>query len=363
MFDNFGLSEFLFLAVLALLFFGPERLPQIGARVGRWVSSMTQYSKAFMNQWREEALVIQDAMDEVRGIRDEIRAARAEIASSLETARDGVTEGLEVAQEAFGDARAGVTNRIAQARQGVALGSEASAQAAAKTPGARNTRDDVAIAKTQEIVDALMEKRAASAEKVPAQETTEEDEHARNVQAIQEIQERDAARARVREAQAETKRTAEIEPASASPSETDLPEAETEPEERIESAYDKTQRVLDELRQKRAAAAEKDKAFTAQPADQSTAVAEEEPAPVSSRLGGQEQPVAAKPLEGWVSYTRFTKLSLEVDVLKNEIQTLRDELNVLRADAFSSSTSLVSGQTQQISAEPNSKAVSVEEAA
>ena len=58
MLDNFGLGEFFFLAMLALFFFGPERLPQIGARLGRWVAGLTQYSKAFLTEWREEALAI-----------------------------------------------------------------------------------------------------------------------------------------------------------------------------------------------------------------------------------------------------------------------------------------------------------------
>ena len=49
MLDNFGFGEFFTLALLALLFFGPEQLPRIGARVGRWIRNMTQYSRSFLN--------------------------------------------------------------------------------------------------------------------------------------------------------------------------------------------------------------------------------------------------------------------------------------------------------------------------
>ena len=83
MLDNFGMGEFLMLALFALLFFGPERLPQIGAQLGKWLSKLTSYSKAFMNQWTEEAAAVQGAVQDVMSIRDEIRAAQAEIAATL----------------------------------------------------------------------------------------------------------------------------------------------------------------------------------------------------------------------------------------------------------------------------------------
>jgi len=116
MFDNFGLGEFFFLALLALLFFGPERLPQIGARLGRWVGNLTQYSKAFMTEWREEALAIHDAVEEVKGIRDEIVAAQREISGTLDTAREDMVDGLDAAKEAVSDATTDVRTRIQQQR-------------------------------------------------------------------------------------------------------------------------------------------------------------------------------------------------------------------------------------------------------
>ena len=98
MLDNLGFGEIAMLALMALLFFGPERLPQIGARVGRWIATLTQSSKAFMNEWRDEALVVYDAVEEVKGIRDEILAARAEIAGTMTTARDDVNDALSGAR-------------------------------------------------------------------------------------------------------------------------------------------------------------------------------------------------------------------------------------------------------------------------
>ena len=95
MFDNFGLGEFMTIAIFALLFFGPERLPQMGAKLGQWLGKLTQQSKLFMYQWREEALAIHGAVEEVKGIRDEIMAARNEIAGTVTSAQSDISQSLD----------------------------------------------------------------------------------------------------------------------------------------------------------------------------------------------------------------------------------------------------------------------------
>jgi Sec-independent protein translocase protein TatA len=102
MLDNLGFGEFFALGLLLFLFFGPERLPQMGAQLGRWVSNLTRYSGAFMEEWREEALAVHDAMEQVRGMRDEIAAARAEIAGTLHEARDDLGGAVEGARQDVG---------------------------------------------------------------------------------------------------------------------------------------------------------------------------------------------------------------------------------------------------------------------
>lgn len=148
MLDNLGLGEFFFLALLALVFFGPERLPQIGARLGRWIRSLTQYSSAFLNEWRDEALVIHDAVQEVKGIRDEIVAARSEIAGTLGTARTDLGD-------AVSSARLDVQQQIQRSTQ--ILPDNTTSPAGTKL--ADKAKEDVAIAKTQEILDGLSAKR------------------------------------------------------------------------------------------------------------------------------------------------------------------------------------------------------------
>jgi Sec-independent protein translocase protein TatA len=156
MLDNFGIWEFLLLALFALLFFGPERLPQIGAKLGHWLSQLTQYSKAFMNQWSDEALAIQDALQEVKGIRDEIVAAQAEIASSLHTARDEIDGTIREARGVVDAARPKSILDLDAPPPALPAGAAAPIDGA---PGA-GSGDDVAIAKTQQVLDDLMKNRA-----------------------------------------------------------------------------------------------------------------------------------------------------------------------------------------------------------
>ncbi len=246
MFDNFGLGEFFFLAILALLFFGPERLPQIGARLGRWVSSLTQYSKAFMTEWRDEALAIHEAVEEVRGIRDEIAAARAEISSSLDTAREDLTEGLDAAKDAVSSARSDVMQRVEKQRDEAAQDLERMAREERGEATGDASGEDVAIAKTQQILANLQGKREAAADEASGGE--EEWDDVRRI-----IEEGMAPKGRDAEAPAEVPAVeGEAEPA-ASPAEGESPAVVegAPPEPPKESAFDRTQKILADLKRRR----------------------------------------------------------------------------------------------------------------
>lgn len=106
MLDSLGMGEVFFLALLALIFFGPENLPRMGARLGKWIGSLTRTSRTFLTEWQEEALAVQEAVTQVRQIRDELYAARADITGTLYAARTDV-------DQALGAARADVNGQLA----------------------------------------------------------------------------------------------------------------------------------------------------------------------------------------------------------------------------------------------------------
>jgi len=224
MLDNFGLMEFLVLAFMAILFFGPERLPQMGARLGRWLSQLTQYSKAFMTQWSDEALAIQDAVTEVRGIREEIRAAQAEISGSFNTARQDITDTIDTAKAQIREAQPNPQALIDG--QPPSLDTASTARRAAAT--AEKTGDDEAIEKTQAILANLKAQR----------ETPQGAQDASDFALVE------SPGAAVKE---QTPEASEIQPALVPADKVDLSALDTKEEKKTESAFDRTQRVLNNL--------------------------------------------------------------------------------------------------------------------
>ncbi|HUT17572.1 MAG TPA: hypothetical protein VM366_00320 [Anaerolineae bacterium] len=389
MFDNFGLGEFFFLALLALLFFGPERLPQIGAQLGRWVGSLTQYSKAFMTEWREEALAIHDAVEEVKGIRDEIVAAQREISGTLDTAREDMVDGLDAAKEAVSSATSDVRTRIQQQRvQAVQdfdqLGQgESGTDSSASISGASGT--DAAISRTQQVLADLEKSRAASLAAAPPEETGAEvvvpDAVTPEATAV-EATDGDAAavtpgdeewermRRAIEEGMKPKRPKKETEPgaqgaaaavpgtartaASSDPAVQGSPAQgdaapEKAPEPPKESAFDRTQQVLQNLRKRRAGITEESLSApeAAQVDTEPAAEAEAESTPPPPRVTPfdrtqqvlenlkkkrrtRAQETAEVRLPS-VNRDDFERLSNEVLQLRDKMEALRNEMRALRA--------------------------------
>jgi Sec-independent protein translocase protein TatA len=53
--SNFNGLELIFILILALLLFGPEKIPEIAARLGKWARSLRNFSRQFMASLSEEA--------------------------------------------------------------------------------------------------------------------------------------------------------------------------------------------------------------------------------------------------------------------------------------------------------------------
>lgn len=434
MLDNLGMGEFLILALFALLFFGPERLPEMGARVGRWLSQLTQASKVFMTQWTEEAAAIQDAVREIQGIRDEIRAAQAEISGSLDVARQDIAQTIDEARSTVREASitperflaAGDANNAPSASRARAVDTSAPPRLASEqeietftrvTPPAGGSEGE-ALSKTQSVLDDLLAKRGLSpaATDQPGDDGTElaqaapdqasgdaqADAYERNVQAIQEVMERGARRAAEKAQKSETgtdqaaAAPAQDAAAPSTPEPADRAE-EAEPEAKPvrESAYEKTQRILDGLLGKSAseppaepgpppaepslaeavaqtasgveAAPDAPSAAAAEaatePATAAEATADARPAgpPRASVRSGEVQRVTG--LQQGISYGEFTKLSIQVTELGRELQALQKELQALRGQTFAPDASAPNRSGPTAAAEDDSKALPMEEAA
>jgi TatA/E family protein of Tat protein translocase len=54
MFGNFGFAELLFIFVIALIFFGPRKLPELGKSLGQTLGQFKRASEDFKRSWEEE---------------------------------------------------------------------------------------------------------------------------------------------------------------------------------------------------------------------------------------------------------------------------------------------------------------------
>lgn len=89
MFGSIGGSEFLLIAVLALLLFGPRKLPQIGKSIGRALAEFRGATHEFKSSLEREV-----ELDELRETKDGLTAAGREIADTVqEAARPTVARG------------------------------------------------------------------------------------------------------------------------------------------------------------------------------------------------------------------------------------------------------------------------------
>jgi Sec-independent protein translocase protein TatA len=416
MLDNFGMGEFLMLAFFALLFFGPERLPELGARVGRWLSQLTQYSKAFMTQWSEEAGAIQDAMQEVKGIRDEIRAAQVEISQSLNTARQDITDTIDEAKGSIQEATP-KTGEILKVGPPPVPATAPETESAQLPVQASLGNDDDAIARSQQIVDDLLRKRGLAPQSevnesdgeeqadgdgaepaVSATGTegaTEDEAYLRNLKAAQEIMDRGAQRVTDKEAQQDhadqqVADSQETEQAAAAhdPESESGPRIESVQEATVqENAFDKTQRILDQLmgqepessvaQETAPSELEETDATVDQPGGVAEApgeIAQAGPTPEIAPATHTAVPTdgiqRAKGPEVWVSYSQFSRLSIEVTQLQRELRALREELQGLHVQAPSQGgtdqAASADGSAEQVAlpvTEESSEAVSMEEAA
>lgn len=88
--SNFNGLEIFFILVLALIIFGPERLPAIGAKLGEYTRMLQQVSAQIMEQWRQEVGLDngdgKDVADTLRGTADEIKRSIQPVEKSISAA-------------------------------------------------------------------------------------------------------------------------------------------------------------------------------------------------------------------------------------------------------------------------------------
>lgn len=85
---NLGFPELLVIAVVALLVFGPDRLPELAQQAGRFISRFREETSKSMAELKKAA-EIEDLDRELRSMRDELRGVGRELTSATSPHQEG----------------------------------------------------------------------------------------------------------------------------------------------------------------------------------------------------------------------------------------------------------------------------------
>lgn len=86
MFGSLGWSEILFVFVIALIIFGPRKLPELGKSLGQSLAQFKRASEDFKRSWEEEVELEKKSLAETAGPVETVESIIAD-------ARSGISEG------------------------------------------------------------------------------------------------------------------------------------------------------------------------------------------------------------------------------------------------------------------------------
>jgi Tat protein translocase TatB subunit len=93
---NFSFSEMFFIVVLALLLFGPRKLPEIARTLGKFMAEFKKASNQFQNQFQEEIRSMDlQSVDPRKHIEPEIAKITGDEDVSIQGALNRLTERMK----------------------------------------------------------------------------------------------------------------------------------------------------------------------------------------------------------------------------------------------------------------------------
>jgi len=95
MFGPIGGPELILILVLALLLFGPRKMPEIGRMVGKALAEFRSVTTEFKSTLDREV-----ALDEIKKTRDDLQSAVSEVKGAVSTTPRAAPAGAEMVAEA-----------------------------------------------------------------------------------------------------------------------------------------------------------------------------------------------------------------------------------------------------------------------
>jgi sec-independent protein translocase protein TatA len=83
-FFGIGVPELMLILVIALIVFGPQRLPEVGRSIGKAVRDFRQMSAGFTSEWEELSKEFEETASEVQREVKEVGAQIGEFEGDIE---------------------------------------------------------------------------------------------------------------------------------------------------------------------------------------------------------------------------------------------------------------------------------------
>jgi Tat protein translocase TatB subunit len=127
-FGSIGGSELLFILVLALLLFGPRRIPEIGRTIGKTLTQLRRATQEFRSGIEREVEVekLREAGDAMRSIRSEVGSVTKDALGSIRREVDGAAREVKTGAAADAVANAPKPEPVAPPEQPSDPGSDES---------------------------------------------------------------------------------------------------------------------------------------------------------------------------------------------------------------------------------------------
>lgn len=116
-----GLPELILVFIIALMVFGPRRLPEIAAKAGKFVRDLRNMSQGFMAEWQREITVaarleeLQEVKRELEETKKSLRQTQADFIAGAPSKKDldDVQKELEETKKALRQAQKDVATESA----------------------------------------------------------------------------------------------------------------------------------------------------------------------------------------------------------------------------------------------------------
>jgi sec-independent protein translocase protein TatB len=97
-----GFSELMFIMIIAMMIFGPRRLPELAAKAGKFIADLRSMSQGLMAEWQREITVaarleeLEKARQEIREIQQELKQIPKDVSAETAAAK-AVVEQVTIA--------------------------------------------------------------------------------------------------------------------------------------------------------------------------------------------------------------------------------------------------------------------------